>query len=177
VSKYSAETVAAFKEWLPEHAKLFPDVPFPKQAEDRVGIFPGLASILVKNGIVDVDHLFEITRRMLANGIKTYDLQGHIQELIKTAIAYHREVYNPQSVNVRPDPRQEELLARVEKVKQWFDAQDEETKERYRQDAEINPRTNRREQLPFTKAHKYFDDFVCGIIASRNPEFCGLAPE
>jgi hypothetical protein len=174
---YSAETHAAFRNWYRHHKDAFPSVPFPDQRDDKIGIFPGLAAVLVKNGVVDEDHLFEVTRRMVLSGVKTYDLQGHMQEIIKTAIAFHREIYNPESANVRPDPRQEELLARVEKVKQWFDAQDEETKERYRQDAEINPRTKQREQLPFTKAHKYFDDFVCGIIASRNPEFVGQDPE
>jgi hypothetical protein len=261
---YSPETTAAFQEWFPAHKAAFPSVPFPEEDDDKIGIYPGLAAVLIKNGLVDVDYLFEVTRRMVIAGEKTYDLQGHVRELIKTAIAFQREHYRPESahpidsmeaardasadcetchgmgiflahrqksaspdrrdntINVycscpygrkirenhrtnapaafrrfydldehpwladpvyreRPPlaetPETQRVLDRVAKVKEWFDAQDEETKEKYRQDAEINPRTNRREPLPFTKSHKYFDDFVCGIIASRNPEFCGQAPE
>lgn len=94
--KFSPETAAAFEEWFPEHQKMFPGISWPQAEDDRIGIFPALATVLVRNGIVDVDHLFEVTRRMVLAGEKAFDLQGHIQILVRTAIAFHREHYRPE---------------------------------------------------------------------------------
>lgn len=95
--EYSESTRAAFKEWFGEHAKAFPTVPWPAFDADKIGIFSALAKLLVKNGLVDADHLFEVTRRMVLRGDKSYDLQQHIQQLIKVAMEFHREHYRPES--------------------------------------------------------------------------------
>lgn len=91
----SQSTADAFAEWFPAHTKAFPGF-WPATGDDRAGIVPALADVLVKNGIVEADHLFEVTRRMLMKGYKAFDLSEHIKQLLETAKEFHREHYRPE---------------------------------------------------------------------------------
>jgi hypothetical protein len=98
--RLSKSTAEAFESWFPHHRASFPAINWPDD-DDTIGIYHKLAAILVKNGVVDSVQLHEITQRMLIGSEKAYDLQGHIQLLLKTAIAFQRELYPRDGA---PDP-------------------------------------------------------------------------
>lgn len=163
------ETARAFDAWLPEHIKAFKDLGWPEADDDKIGVRAELCRRLVRDGITDRDILFEITRRMVLSGDRLFTIQDHIKQIL---IVGRSIVRNRQAEATRLRPAgdgKDALVERIGRILEWFRGQTDEFREEWRREATKG--------MEWVRNHKLCDDFVCGVIAARHPEFAGDVAE